>query len=326
MESSHRLFRLTVIAISCAIALGATDPPLGLDAYMPVPARNPLTKAKINLGRKLFFDRRLSRDNTLSCATCHDPKHGFADEKPLAVGVGGQTGTRRSPRLINRGYGRSFFWDGRAPSIENQVVQPIENPIEMDLEIDTLVNRLREDPEYSRDFRDAFENEPERDSIAMALASYVRSIVSGDSPYDRYVAGDAAALSKQQLRGLDVFRNKASCGICHLGPNLTDEQFHDTGVGQDSATPDPGRFKVTGREEDRGAFKTPTLREVAGNGPFMHDGSLATLKDVIDFYDKGGHENPNLDFDMQPLDLSDQEKADLLSFLEALSGVVREGI
>ncbi len=309
-----------------SVAARASEPPLGLDAYMPVPAENPLTAAKIALGRKLFFDKSLSRDHSLSCATCHEPERGFTDDKPLAVGVDGQIGTRRTPRLINRGYGRSFFWDGRAATLEEQVLKPIENPIEMDLALDAAIDRLGAEAEYPRLFEEAFGAPPDTESVAQALASYVRTIVSGDSPYDRYVAGESTSLDAQQQRGLAIFRNKGACAVCHLGPNLTDEEFHNTGVGwKEGEDGDVGRFQSTGHPEDRGAFKTPTLRDVAGNGPFMHDGSLETLEDVIEFYDDGGKDNPNLDFDMQPLDLSDQEKADLSAFLETLSGVVREG-
>ena len=206
------------------------------------------------------------------------------------------------------------------------MLKPIENPIEMDLKIEEALDRVRADASYTRLFDEVFDAPPDARGLASALASYVRSIVSGNSPYDRYVAGDRSALDERQKRGLEIFRNKAACAVCHLGPNLTDEEFHNTGVGwKEGEQADPGRFQVTEHPEDRGAFKTPTLREIAGNGPFMHDGSLATLEDVIEFYDDGGKQNPNLDFDMQPLEMSDQEKADLAAFLETLSGELREG-
>lgn len=318
--------------IASAVLLGcltaaAYEPPLGLDAYLPAPAGNPLTAEKVRLGRKLFFDKALSRDRSLSCATCHVPELGFTDEEPVAVGIGGQTGSRRTPRLINRGYGRLFFWDGRAGSLEEQVLKPIQNPIEMDLTLEEAVARLRSDERLRADFRKAFGAPPDSDSLAKALAAYVRTIVSGNSPYDRYIAGDRTALSASQRRGLELFRGKAACTVCHLGPNLTDEEFHNTGVGWAEGTPeDLGRYRVTGDPADRGAFKTPTLREVALAGPYMHDGSLETLEDVVEFYDKGGEENPYLDIDMTPLDLADQEKADLVEFLHALSGEIREGV
>lgn len=300
--------------------------PLGLDAYMPIPADNPWTAEKAALGRRLFFDPILSEDGTVSCATCHDPQLGFTDREPVAVGIGGQRGTRRTPRLINRGYGRLFFWDGRAASLEQQVLKPIDNPIEMALRVEDAVDRVQADPTYVEEFQRALGGRPSEEALAMALATYVRGIVSGDSPYDRYVAGDRSALSPSARNGLELFRGKAACVVCHLGPNLTDEEFHNTGVGLgDGETADLGRAKVTGREADRGAFKTPTLREVASTGPYMHDGSLETLEDVIEFYDEGGKPNANLDVEMQPLELSDTEKADLVAFLKALSGSVTDG-
>ncbi|MEX2301841.1 MAG: cytochrome c peroxidase [Bryobacterales bacterium] len=318
---------LALFASSPSLADGPRTPPLGLDAYMPVPAANPLTKEKIELGRKLFFDPVLSRDRTLSCATCHDPKLGFTDTKPVAVGVDGQKGTRRSPRLINRGYGKLFFWDGRAASLEEQVLQPIQNPIEMAMTLEGVEARLRGDTAYVAGFQKSFGRPPDADALQQALASYVRTIVSGNSPYDRYVAGEAEALSAAQRRGLDIFRGKGNCSVCHLGPNLTDEEFHNTGVGwKNGASEDHGRAKVTGDTTDTGAFKTPTLREIAATGPYMHDGSLATLADVIEFYDKGGERDPNLSMEMQRLDLTPTEKADLAEFLRALRGEVREGL
>ncbi|MEZ5361046.1 MAG: cytochrome c peroxidase [Bryobacterales bacterium] len=301
---------------------------LGLDAYMPVPAENPLTPEKAALGKRLFEDPVLSADRTVSCASCHDAHYGYADDQPVAVGVREQKGTRRSPRLINRGYGRVFFWDGRAGSLEEQALKPIENPIEMDLALAEAIERLRAEPAYVAEFAKAFDGAaPDAETLSRALASYVRTIVSGASPYDRYLAGDQDALDAAQKRGLEVFRGKGGCTLCHMGPNLTDEQFHNTGVGwSDGKTADEGRYAVTGNARDRGAFKTPTLRESARSGPYMHDGSLETLADVIDFYDDGGKKNPQLDRDMQPLELTDQEKKDLERFLHALNGEIREGL
>ena len=281
--------------------------PPGLDAFLPVPDSNPLTAEKITLGRKLFFDKRLSRDGSMSCASCHDPKLGFGDSRKVAVGVGGRIGTRRAPRIINRVYGSSFFWDGRSTTLEDQVLRPISDPNEMDLQLTAAVSRTGVDVESLRD----------------ALASYVRTILSGDAPYDRYLQGDSAALSDQQRFGLKLFSGKAGCTACHVGPNLTDERFHNTGIGW---TVDPGRFAVTKKPEDRGAFKTPSLREVALTPPFMHDGSLATIEEVIDFYDKGGKKNERLDDDVRELNLSSDEKTALGAFLRALSGKVREGL
>lgn len=306
---------------------GLRAPPLGLDAYMPAPEQNPLTPAKAGLGRKLFFDKVLSRDRSVSCASCHDPDLAFTDDEPIAVGVEGKKGNRRTPRLINRGYGRLFFWDGRAASLEEQVLEPIQNPIEMDLTLPEVVARLAEEGDYAAAFSDVFGGPPSERTLAFALASYVRTILSGNSPYDRYLAGGGEALSEPQQRGLEVFLGKGNCAVCHLGPNLTDEEFHNTGVGWERGKPaDVGRFEVTGAQADLGAFKTPGLREVAITGPYMHDGSLATLEDVVEFYDNGGEPNPALDPDMQKLNLTEQEKQDLVEFMKALNGELREGM
>ena len=326
MQLVRSTVSLGAALLFCALLAPGADPPLGLDAYMPAPPDNPVTNAKAALGRRLFFDHGLSRDHSTSCATCHDPQLAFTDREPVAVGIGGQKGARRTPRLINRVYGRSFFWDGRAKSLEEQVLKPIENPLEKDLSLDLAVDRLSADESYAAAFQEVFGAAPEPRHVAMALATYVRTIVSGDSRYDRYVAGEAGALGADERRGLDLFRGKASCVVCHLGPNLTDEEFHNTGVGwNQGTTPDLGRAQVTHQERDRGAFRTPTLREVASTGPYMHDGSLKTLKDVVDFYSDGGKPNPNLDGEMLRLDLTASEKADLIAFLHTLSGTVQEG-
>jgi cytochrome c peroxidase len=227
--------------------------PLGLDLYMPVPEDNPLTTEKIALGRRLFQDRRLSRDHSTSCASCHDPKRAFSDGRAVAVGVFGRNGRRNAPALVNRGYGRLFFWDGRVRTLEEQVLKPIEDPNEMDLTLAEVSSRMK----------------LPADQIARALASYIRSILSGNSAFDRFINGDRSALSPEQQLGLQVFRGKGNCIACHVGPNFTDESLHNTGVAwRDGTFMDPGA--------GQGNFKTPTLREVARTAPYMHDGSLAT--------------------------------------------------
>lgn len=321
------LAALTALVAATPAAATPRNPPLGLDAYMPTPPENPVTPEKAALGRRLFFDKLLSRDRSISCGSCHDPELGFTDREPVAVGVGGKKGTRRSPRLINRGYGRSFFWDGRASTLEEQVLKPIENPIEMDLAVDDAIARLSADSAYASAFQNVFGSEPDQQSLARALATYVRTIVSGDSPYDRYVAGDPGALNEEEKLGLQVFRTKGNCVTCHMGPNLTDERFHNTGVAyKEGEFVDDGRFVATKRPQDRGAFKTPTLRDVALTPPYMHDGSLRTLEDVIDDYDKGGTANPNLDPEINELRLTDKEKAALGAFLKTLTGKLQEGL
>ena len=288
--------------------------PLGLDLYMPVPDSNPLTTEKIELGRRLFFDPRLSRDGSIACATCHDPARAFSDGKPIAVGVDGRTGRRNTPALINRGYGRVFFWDGRETTLESQVLKPIEDPNEMDFTLDAAASSVGLG----------------RDELANALATFVRSILSGNSRLDRFIHGDRNALGDEEQRGLQVFRGKGNCATCHVGPTLTDERFHNTGVAwrpEQAATAEPrgvfrddGRFAVTGNDAERGAFKTPTLLDVALTAPYMHDGSLATLDEVVNFYDEGGRANPNLDVDVRPLRLTQEERRALLAFLRALTG------
>jgi cytochrome c peroxidase len=214
-------------------------------------------------------------------------------------------GRRSAPALVNRGYGRAFFWDGRAATLEAQVLQPIQDPNEMDMTL----------PEVSARVGVPIEE------VSRSLASFVRSLLSGDSPFDRFINGDRAALTPQQQSGLQVFRGKANCTACHVGPTFSDERFHNTGVAwRDGRLLDEGRSAVTGRVEDGGAFKTPTLREVARTAPYMHDGSVLTLADVVDFYDKGGNANPRVDSELRPLKLAPAEKDSLVAFLNSLNG------
>lgn len=277
--------------------------PVGLDLYMPVPEDNPVTVEKIELGRRLFHDRRLSRDRTISCASCHNPNRAFSDGRPVAIGVFGRKSHRNVPAIINRGYGRAFFWDGHIDNLEEQVVQPIVNPREMDLSLEEASHRVGIDPGM----------------IADSLATYVRSILSGNSPYDRFIYGDRDALREEEQLGLKIFRGKGNCTQCHVGPNFSDEKAHNTGVAwRDGRLLDPGA--------GRGEFKTPTLREVARTAPYMHDGSLVTLEEVVEFYDRGGNQNPHLDAELRPLELTAEEKKALEAFLRSLTGEVGEGV
>ncbi|MDE0167267.1 MAG: c-type cytochrome [Bryobacterales bacterium] len=318
------VFAATLAALPAAERL---DIPLGLDNYLPVPEDNPLTREKVELGRRLFNEKQLSRDGTVACSTCHDPKRNFTDDKPLAEGVFGRIGARRVPAILNRAYGRAFFWDGRIPTLEEQVLQPIINDKEMDMTLEEAVARLREDEEYAVEFDSVFGHAITEQDISHALASYVRTILAGNSRYDRYLNGEGDALTELERRGLEIFRGKGNCTDCHLGPNLSDEKFRNTGIAwKDGELTDLGRFRFTKRENDRGSFKTPTLRNAAGRAPYMHDGSLATLSDVADYYNRGGNRNPWLDRELLPLRLTDAEKEALVAFLHTLTGPVREGL
>jgi cytochrome c peroxidase len=307
------LLALSLVSVARwpADAQPGRSPLLGLDVYMPIPDDNALTAEKIALGRRLFHDRRLSRDRSLSCASCHDPRRAFSSSRAQAVGVFDRRGRRNAPALINRGYGRAFFWDGRTSTLEEQVLRPIQDLNEMDLTLDEASARVGLDIE----------------TISDALASYVRTILSGDAPYDRFLNGDRTALSREEQDGLRLFRGRARCTTCHIGPSLTDEQFHNTGVAwRNEHLQDEGRAAVTGVARDRGAFKTPTLREVTRTAPYMHDGSFPRLEDVVQFYSEGGRRNPNLDPDIRPLRLTRGEQRALVAFLRSLSGRIEEGV
>lgn len=325
--------------------------PRGLGELTPVlvvPETNPLTKGKFELGRLLYFDPRISKNGTVSCATCHDPSEGWSKGTPTAIGIDGQAGGRNAPTVINTVYGKSMFWDGRAASLEAQSQGPPRNPIEMgDQSYEEIIMRLRDVPAYREQFAKVFGTDVTLDGVAKAIATFERvAALSGDSAYDRYRDLDAEghndALSESAKRGLVLFGErlndddeyqpnvvlqKAKCTLCHVGFNFTDEKFHNLGVGYDASTgkfADYGRWAVTAigakNLAEIGAFKTPTLRDVARTAPYLHDGSEPTLEAVVELYNKGGVANPYLDKDMQPLNLTESEKADLVAFMKALTG------
>jgi cytochrome c peroxidase len=302
---------VTAVMMLLSAARGALPPPpLGLDLYMPVPDRSPMTRELVNQGGRLFRDKRLSRDRSVACSSCHEPSHAFSSTTAVANGAFGRRGHRNPPALLNRGYGLTFFWDGRAASLEDQVLQPIQSPSEMDMTLPEVTARVGVDAR----------------AIARALAAYVRSVRSGNSRFDRFAAGEASALSALEKAGLQVFRGKGNCTACHVGPTFTDERFHNTGIAwRDGRIVDEGRGAVTSTDADRGAFKTPTLREVARTAPYMHDGSLRTLDAVVDFYEQGGRANPTLDPEMRPRQFTPSDRIALVAFLRSLSGEVREG-
>ena len=317
------------LGLSCLLAEGLYKPliPLGLDQFLPVADSNVLTLPKVELGRKLFFDKRLSRDRTIACASCHMPEKAFTNGERVAVGIHRRRGFRNIPTLFNRAYGSSQFWDGRAASLEEQALEPIRNPKEMDMTLEELPKRLEEMPEYREAFETVFGEKPKPANVAKAIASFVRTLLAANSPFDHFEHGEHNALSDQARRGLELFRGKGNCIACHHGPNFTDEQFHNTGVAwRDGRLTDEGRFAVTGNERDRGAFKTPTLRELARTAPYMHDGSIATIEGVVDFYSEGGRQNPYLDPEIRPRHFTPEEKRALATFLRTLTGRVREGL
>lgn len=286
-----------------------------------IPSDNAMTYAKIELGRQLFFDQRLSLDNTVSCATCHDPRRGWSNGQRFATGIGKQTGARSAPTIVNAAFQRFHFWDGRSGSLEEQALGPIQNPIEMGItSLPVLEQKLNSIPGYRTQFQKVFGSDATAQNIARAIAAFERTLLSGDAPYDRFVAGDTSALSESAVRGWNLFFNKARCSSCHAGPNFTDGGFHNVGVGMDQEDPDRGREKVSRLEGDRGSFKTPTLRDIAATAPYMHDGSLVTLHDVIEYYNHGATPNDYLDEDIYSLKLTSSEVADLETFLrEGLS-------
>ncbi|HSO73647.1 MAG TPA: cytochrome c peroxidase [Blastocatellia bacterium] len=336
--------------------------PLGIPrevwAYF-IPKDNPMTAAKVELGRKLFFDPRLSADGTISCATCHDPARAFADGKRVAEGIRGRRGERNSPTLLNAMFNASQFWDGRAGSLEEQAGMPLTNPDEMgNASHDEVIARLAAIPEYVKEFHGAFSAAPSIDLFARAIASFERSLVSGNSPLDRYLAGDINALSDSARNGLMLFRSKARCGVCHsfnqafaafaTFPFLTDTNYRNTGVAANYREFDPlgrqamtaardesgaalrelarreraselGRFLVTGNVLDIGAFRTPSLRNVELTAPYFHDGSVDTLAEVVRFYVKGGIANPTRDWQLEPVALDESEQRDIVEFLKSLT-------
>ncbi len=330
---------LVLLSQGRAEAARASFPP-------PLPELAPPDAAQAELGRRLFFDRRLSGDGTMSCAVCHIPQEAYADGQALSVGYPTNKHWRNTPSLINTGYLSSFFWDGRSESLEEQALEPIHSVFEMNLDPDYLVARLEVDSEYLARFHDVFGSAPTRRTIAAALAAFERTLTVNDTPFDLFLAGDKTALSPQALRGAEIFfGERAGCARCHSGPLLSDGKFHNLGVGEtdellrdpqrratrnyflrrmgvEPMERDPGRYAVTKEPADLGAFRTPPLRQVAQTAPYMHNGSLETLEEVIAFFDAGGGDDTNRSPKLHPLHLSDAEKEALVAFLRSLSGAV----
>jgi cytochrome c peroxidase len=321
----------------------------GLEPLPPLPIfpENPATPEKVELGKKLFFDRRLSGDGTMSCATCHNPETGYSDGLKISLSYPTTKNWRNSAAVINLAYNNVFFWDGRAATMEEQAIFPVMSAFEMNQNLDYLEEELKEVPEYIESFQNIFGGEITRERIAMALAAFQRTIVSRNAPIDRYLSGDEKALSAQQKKGYDIFIGKGNCVVCHNGFNLTNNKFYNLGVPEDpemikdprvSATrrftakvsgykayrtlnEDPGRYLVTKDRKDWKAFKAPTLREVARTGPYMHNGVFETIDDVIEFFDHGGGSDPQKTPLLKKLNLTKKDKQALKAFLlEALKG------
>ena len=287
-----------------------------------VPADNPLTKEKIELGRAIFFDKRMSKDNTIACASCHMAKKGFTDGMPVSTGIKGLKGGRSAPVSFNRVYSKAQFWDGRAATLEDQSIGPFANPIEHGFaNHDEMVAKMKKMPGYRKLFQEVFGGEITIQDVGRAVASFQRTVLSGNSAVDKYdLGGDQNALSDSAKRGLELFRGKARCTRCHSGFNFTDEKFHNLGIGWDDNKVDLGRYMETKNPEDIGAFKTPTLREIARTAPYMHDGRFKTLEEVVKFYNQGGVKNPHQDNTIIPLEMTDEEQQDLVAMLKSLNG------
>lgn len=310
---------------------------LGLPELTTVTAAT-MTPEIITLGRELFFDGVLSRDGSVSCATCHQPDYGFASPDPIAVGIDFRRGKRNAPSLFNRGYGTHFFWDGRSQTLEHQSLQPLENQDEMGHDLNLILATLQKHPHYSQKFAAAFADSATTDRsenlaegatpsspvtaerLATALASFQRTLRLGNTEVDRFRAAEYSALSTAARQGLWIFESRGKCWQCHSGDNFTDESFHNTGVSFGTFDRDLGRFEITRDPADRFKFKTPSLRGAALTAPYMHDGSIASLTDVIEFYNRGGApDDTERDPKIQPLHLSDADKLNLVEFLKALS-------
>ena len=287
----------------------------------PVPADNRLTRERVELGKMLFFDPRLSGSGWISCATCHNPALGWADALPTARGENMKKLNRHTPTILNSAYNKRQMWDGRFASLEEQALGPIGSPDEMNMDMRILLERLKSIEGYRGHFERAYPGEGITDqTIAKAIASYERTIVSGESAFDRWLLGDAKAIAVSAKRGFELFRGKANCVACHQGPNFTDDGFHNIGVKPLAGVDDPGRFAKVPVQLMKGAHKTPSLRDVAITAPYMHNGAYATLREVVEMYSRGGDDKSNLSPEMKKLDLTDREIDDVVAFLKTLSG------
>ncbi|HVP12836.1 MAG TPA: cytochrome c peroxidase [Phycisphaerae bacterium] len=322
---------LLCVLMLMAVAFGQQQSPPGAAAPeqpkglppLAVPKENPLTPAKVELGKMLYFDRRLSSDGTIACATCHDPQKAWAEHEPTSTGIHKQIGSRNAPTIINAAHMPLMFWDGRMKTLEEQALGPIENPIEMGMKMELVVENLRKVPEYQKRFKEVFGTDVTKEGVAQAIAAFERTILSGDTPYDCYDAGDKNALTEVQKRGMEIFMNTGQCATCHSPPVFSNGRFYNAGVDAEKKEPDTGRKKVTNNDKDMGSFRVPHLRNVADTGPYFHDGSASKLEEAVRLMARGGKDNPNLSPTLKSVreaNLSDENIKELVEFLKTLSG------
>ena len=315
----------SVLCLALTTALSAQAASKKIDPYLrpvpvPFPADNVPTADRVELGKMLFFDPRLSGSEWISCATCHNPALSWSDGLPTMIGNGMAQGHRSTPTILNTAYNQTQFWDGRAKTLEEQALGPIQAPGEMNQSLEGLAKRLGEIEGYRIVFDKAYPNEGITEkTIAKAIASFERTVVSTEAPFDRWRKGDKNAISTAAQRGFKLFEGKANCTACHQGFNFADDGFHNIGLPAHEMV-DMGRFAHRKVKVNKGAFKTPTLRDVEMTAPYMHNGAYNTLEEVVDHYDKGGVNMENLDPNMKPLELNGQEKSDLVAFLKSLTG------
>jgi cytochrome c peroxidase len=334
---------LTCLAPGWAGAGAPTD--IGPLPPVPVPADNPLTSEKIALGQLLFFDARLSADGSLACVSCHLPDQGWTTNTPLSPAYPANMERRNSQTLMNVAFYRVLLWDGRADMLEKQALGPIQNPLHMNHNLDLLIEKLNAVPDYVDRFQKVFGTAVTSEGLGKALAAFERTLVTRHAPFDRFMGGDQRAMSESAQRGMELFKGKARCILCHHGPNFSDSQFHNLGVPDAPLLAHPlvqasirfdakrmnipeyqhvredlGRYLVTKDEKDKGTFRTPSLRNVAQRDPYMHNGVFQSLEEIIDFYNRGGGTVARKSPLLQPLELSNGEKRDLLAFLQALTG------
>jgi len=328
MSLVHAAFAAAALLCAAHVHAAAAVPaPTAADrqwrlAAVPQPEDNASTPARVELGKALFFDPRLSGNGAMSCASCHNPALGWSDGLKTAVGWGGKVLPRATPTVANTAYNTQFMWDGRKKSLEDQALGPMKTPEEMNTDFTAALARLRGVQGYVAMFEKAYPGEGVNEgTIAKAIAAFERTVISRDSAFDRWLAGDRKAITEAQWRGFKLFTdtNKGNCAVCHAGANFTDNGYHNIGL-TPAAEPDLGRFNIRKVASMKGAFKTPTLRDIELTAPYFHDGSAPTLRDVVEHYARGGDDRGNLSPNVKPLDLNDQDKSDLVEFMKSLTG------